>query len=115
METIETNKLIAEFMGWKKDIGYRKGKPIDGFIKPNDGRHFPLYRFRFHESWDWLMPVVEKIESLGFYVRIHGKSTLIFKKDGYNIINRPYGYGKEKSKIDHTYKAVIEFIKWYNK
>jgi hypothetical protein len=43
----KNNKLIAEFMG----IG----------LKPNEcGR-----LFRYHSSWDWLMPVVEKCFKTG--------------------------------------------------
>jgi len=40
------NVLIAEFMGME--------------LKPNEcGR-----LFRYHKSWDWLMPVIEKITEL---------------------------------------------------
>ena len=41
---MKDNKLIAEFM------------EVDGFLS--------LSQMNYHTSWDWLMPVVEKIESL---------------------------------------------------
>ena len=26
---------------------------------------------KFDESWDWLMPIVDKIESMGYYIEIN--------------------------------------------
>jgi hypothetical protein len=48
----ENNKLIAEFMGteWHKD--FFKDVCI---ISPSN------ISYKFHTSWDWLMPVVMKI------------------------------------------------------
>ena len=47
---IESNKLIAEFMG------------VEFMEASLDGDDFNL---QFHTSWDWLMPVIEKIENDG--------------------------------------------------
>ena len=102
MENIENNKLIAEFMGtWIKYRGVIKQYP-------------PLY----HTSWDWLMPVVEKVEEVeGFdmmEIQSHSElghsCTFYFDSDDYSQQRRMYG----KNKLAATYKAVVEFIKWYN-
>lgn len=146
---MEDNKMIAEFMNegywqvWKiggykpywadkltskdaaqkliedcdKDRFERFGENVDmiknevepKFIAPD-----------YHKSWDWLMPVVEKIESLG-------KNTLISNISGHycNImtgvslmessINNPSKFlGQGESKIEAVYKALVEFINWYN-
>lgn len=45
--TTEKNRLIAEFMGWKKV-----------WDMPNIDK-----AQKYHESWDWLMPVVGVISS----------------------------------------------------
>ena len=64
---MESNKLIAEFMGMENerhsDGRYLFTTDIDE-LKGADTRFWEqLY---FHVSWDWLIPVVEKIESLGY-------------------------------------------------
>lgn len=49
----DNNKLIAEFMG-----AFIEG---NGFMYfPSEGRHHRLTEIKYHSSWDWLMPVVEK-------------------------------------------------------
>lgn len=92
MNTIEGNKLIAEFLEGKQ-------KKHPGGLG-NMGYQFPIAiansdwwsndSLKFHSSWDWLMPVVEKIHSLT------------------NVgISLSY-------KIDEQYKVVISWINWYN-
>jgi hypothetical protein len=63
-----------------------------------------------HIDFNWLMPVVEKIETMKFSVMVIGK---------YTRIQCPHPY-KEfatdicETKIESVYKAVVEFIKWHN-
>lgn len=99
--TIENNKLIAEFT--------QKGTESLG-LYDYDGCHYKINELKFHASWDWLMPCIEKIESLGHGVTIYRKGCQIndaglFSGEGFNY----------SSKIEQTYKTVIEFIKWHNK
>ena len=62
---IEGNKLIAEFMGgvvcsiFTDHVLYDMGK--DGI---ENKRYWANTSLKFHSSYDWLMPVVEKIEKL---------------------------------------------------
>ena len=94
------NKLIAEFMGYE----VKHGKCYSP--KYNDGTIAPM---QFDRSWDWLMPVVEKIESLGYWVnRNDGDITISNKSD--MVVITPMSSGG----IDMMYKAVVEFIKEYN-
>ena len=72
---MEENKLIAEFMEFPthtdavddRTIAYYVGESImhtDNTENENDCDVFHPDDMQFHTSWDWLMPVVEKIESL---------------------------------------------------
>ena len=62
-----------------------------------DAKHFfTPDEMKYHTSWDWLMPVVEKC----FEVAEHEDD--FFAISG----NLPY--------MDSTYKSVVNFIKRYN-
>ena len=99
------NKLIADFMG----IGhlYPGNTPID--------------KLQYHTSWEWLMSVVEKIESLKmnngdwFMVSIGTFKSLIMKKDklGNPIFKDEISF-ELMDKKQSTHQAVVEFIRWYN-
>lgn len=102
------NELIAEFMGYE-----RSREPWDQGeyaytmkLNPVWNKWMVPSNMRFATSWDWLMPVVEKIES-SCHVQINGKSCHITNADVY------FG-GRKDSKIESVYSASIEFIKWYN-
>ncbi len=56
-----SNKLIAEFMGYE-NLGTLT-KPMYEYGESGGCRS--LEDLWYHESWNWLMPVIEKIESLG--------------------------------------------------
>ena len=88
----KNNKLIAEFMG---DSLY--------MLFPGS--------FKYHKSWDWLMPVVDKIDKLV----PNGRTFIEYTEDLW-WVNLDKAWAESRvSKIDATYKAVVEFIKWYNK
>ena len=97
---MQDNKLIAEFMG--KEI-YQKH-----------------HESNYHCSWDWLMPVVERIEAEleeEFRVVILEHECSIYQKtqdhelqDAFQCVAQKFG----TSKIEATYNAVVEFIKQYN-
>jgi len=108
----KNNVLIAEFMGMKL-----------GQDHTNDNMYYddaenlhpptPIDELKFHTSWDWLMPVVEKIESL----RDANGDAYRFTIDMCNaqiegthieMIGGAY-------KLNTTYKAVVEFINQLNK
>lgn len=104
----DTNKLIAEFMGAEE---VRK----DNFKFPNRGLPLQIDAINYHSHWNWLMPVVEKIERdsldlLGEYedIIINGCGCFIHttKHDGISKT--------ETTKINAVYNAVVEYIKWHN-
>lgn len=130
---IENNKLIAEFMGYfyKKEGEIEYWNHNDKYIKPRAVTRIDKgERLEFNTSWDWLMPVVEKIENTNV-VRLYAKNwqgveVRIFKTlntgDNYCEINHIRHSGNKiitithnkESKIQCVYEAVIDFINWYN-
>ena len=121
--TTENNKIIAEFMGLnktkmffnlktgnyvKKETADCDIKVVDVYLKNNK----PITNFYYHSDWNWLMEVVEKIESLGYYVNITGTYVSI---GAIESKTNPIFIEKDSNiKIEAVYNACVEFIKWYN-
>jgi hypothetical protein len=120
------NKLIAEFMGYKPaqcNNGYAwdcgETKPSKDHLLPIQGRLITgeCSYLKFATSWDWLMPVVEKINNDFHKVSIVGDEEsdyceiLAYNKNS-ELDDRICEYGI--SLLEATYKAVIVFIKWHN-
>ena len=119
---IENNKLIAEFMGLnktkmffnlktgnyvKKETADCDIKVVDVYLKNNK----PITNFYYHSDWNWLMEVVEKIESLGNDILITSNYIQITYDKGEKFITIEL---EGNIKIFAVYNACIEFIKWYN-
>ena len=84
---MKNNKFIAEFM----ECTHPFNEITDATLYKVSQGTFELDELKYHKSWDWLMPVVEKIYSLDAHI------------DFFRVIN-----------LEATYKAVVEFIKQYN-
>lgn len=118
-KTLENNKLIALFMGWEESIYDNLPNKV---YKYKEEIGIPLNQLQYNELWNLLMPVVDKIETTDNYrftVGIETDRCIIFDR---SIEVEDVGTGKDilfsshlqGEKIIATYKAVIEFIKWYN-
>jgi|TARA_R110002153_G_scaffold80948_1_gene205336 hypothetical protein len=130
------NKLIAEFMGYKV---VDKPKVVNGenffeYIDENGNYTYCNSLLKYNTYWDWLMPVVDKIErehKANFRIKctwnefteysIHqvivnieqgemskDKSCIYDSKKIYDYIGDAV-----KCKREATYNAVVEFIKTY--
>ena len=112
MITTENNKLIAEFMGLNLHQGvWRKSTlATERKICKEDA-------LKYHDDWNWLMVVVEKIESIeyGIYqVDILQEGCKILERCRLLIDNRVGKLESDTTKIESVYLACVEFIKWYN-
>lgn len=103
------NELIAEFMGGKWETVWCGGVETKAFNFP--GWHITDWphtihddTFLYHKSWDWLMPVVEKIHSIGL------QDSKIPMCDCYKSLLE-YSVASE---IIIIYRAVVEFINCNN-
>ena len=114
-------KLIASFMGLKQsdrlykdhftyvgDDIIKAGLPFSNGIMGNCMDNLP-----FSSDWNWLMAVADKIESLNFEVAIRGITVTIYSTTDKNPYFQPHSVCS--TKIESTYKAIVEFINWYNK
>ena len=103
MTTKEENILIAEFMGYKS---YEfRGYTMFVYEENNHRTDTDLH---YHTSWDWLMPVVEKIEDMGSEIVITNAECTISAPNGY------YEETIDKKRFGATHTAVVEFINDYN-
>jgi hypothetical protein len=65
MKTLEEkNRMIAEFMGFKLQDNPNERWFGQYFAEPNGTWGNRIEIMHFDTSWDWLMPVVEKIDNL---------------------------------------------------
>ena len=114
-ETIEGNKLIADFMDVK--IGIDKFSWRIGCIEPLRESHL-----NYHKEWGWLMPVIEKIENgLKWKYSVDvGNNLYAINENKYCCVLHDAGNAtclevESASKIEAVWLAVVEFINWYNK
>tara|TARA_R110000824_G_scaffold319874_2_gene506865 strand:- start:356 stop:745 length:390 start_codon:yes stop_codon:yes gene_type:complete len=108
------NILIAEFMGLinhhnDSSVMLRK---VSHNNEPLINEVVPLKALQYDTSWDWLMPIVEKIESL----RDENGNAYRFTIDMGNaqIEGTNIEIVGGSCKLDTTYQAVVEFIKNQN-
>jgi hypothetical protein len=111
MSTIEeNNQIIAEFMQYHFD------KQTNEYYirKYNSGDWWTKDELCFHESYDSLMPVLEKIELLGYSVE---KNFQRVDKDWQCLITRGNNILFQEfadDSIEAMYQAVLSFIEFYN-
>ena len=122
----ENNKLFAEFLGYNY-YPHSDTEVIPGWRKE---RYNPSHKLsvmkgdylcrthkqlRFDTDWNWLMKVVEKIESLNYDFEILGGEWVIIidcdpdRNESDVIIET-----SDETKLSTVYKACLQFINWYN-
>lgn len=118
-EIIEGNKLIAEFIGCEIERDGRKGignltynlpammfEPdffeIQFFMDTCDMPN-KVSNMLFHKSWDWLIPAIQKFDSLPLYSNLE----YIDHCEKIDSIVTCY-------EVLPAFYALVEAIKWYN-
>jgi hypothetical protein len=105
------NSLICQFEGYRNMIERC-------FPDADENETFVTGELQYNLSWEWLMPVVEKIESeyngevmiyncccdIGIFPANCDSSNTIVSID----------YPEAKSKIEAVWIAIYKFIQWYN-
>jgi hypothetical protein len=125
--------LFAEFLGYEKgnwlrdeeifnssNESYWVRRPSPDSYQINDDGVYPG-EMRFKESWDWLMKVVEKIETISHPKYPEYKSCIEIGRDWTTLQWEHGTMGIEGTFLSHaenklirTYEVCLKFIKWYN-
>lgn len=104
MNTTENNKKLAGFLQWEVK---HYSTPICDIVTPFG--QLTETQLKFHNDWNWLMLVVDKIEDLGYTVETKINWCRI-KENGETISLR---WETDATKIEAVYNACIEFVEWY--
>lgn len=132
-EILEGNKLIACFVGLTSHSMFPDelqapdefswmavGVNVESDFDKLEGNFTSFeYYFKFHASYDWLVPVLNKIEQHKnvdtISICFNCGCDICFK--GLEVTQIPNCWtecSKEKSLIECCFESVVKFIKWYN-
>jgi hypothetical protein len=112
-EIVKGNKLISEFMGYR--INFQDDIPFVTLDKILFDEYVAVSNWaKYNSSWDWLMPVVERIESFGYYFFMFPNNESHISKYT-SIVGKSISQIQLTSKLESVWYVVVEFIKWYNK
>lgn len=106
----ENNILLANFLGLEK-------QEDNTYFDYESGEYINPENLNYNESWDMLMLVVTKIESID----IGNFSKPLLESIGFNakfILDdgtRVFKDCKGETKIEAVYNACVEFVEWWNK
>jgi hypothetical protein len=134
--TIENNKLIAEFMGYEKIVFPENSKYLGQYTNPISKRVYSISELEYHSDWNWLMEVLSKIKKMGYFVDMnylsntyghiatshYSDKTIIAEishKPNPSVSKPPTAenpiyineYDEPKEAL---YNLIVRFINWYN-
>lgn len=115
---MENNKILAEFLGWLV-MGCYVTPTEESITKLKLNSEFAPYVMKFHNDWNWIMLVVDKIENTrgknGVYFDVAIDSTGCWIDLNLKTLIKIDTQGDRKmNKIQATYNACVDFVKWYN-
>lgn len=115
---METYKdILARFMGFTIDkSGYSKttkyGQNLENYSS------YTTTQVLYDTSFDWIMPVVEKIEELGYISTIEklsiGSEHRVWFNEKMSLIEVANG-ARDDSKLTAIFLACVNFVLWYKK
>jgi hypothetical protein len=118
----QSNREIDIFMTGR--VLFDDGKQL-GHLRGSGPKYYNYYdtiqvkSLRYHKSWGALMPVVEKIRSLGFRVDIHFSPAISDRISGCEIASMRYDdtehahpYNWQDDVLLATYTAILQFINY---
>ena len=132
-EILEYNKRCAEFLGLQKETRFfnlKTGSYVKKDTDECDSEPIALYvknkkavpDLKFHSDWNWIMEVVEKIQTLdrlgGIVMIQQGRCKITSRMAGdhsvYADVSNYYLQGMKGQK-EAVVEAINQFLIWYNK
>ncbi len=109
-EILKGNHLIAIFYG-------RYCEKSKLYFSSDEKRLGKIENLMFHSSWDWIMPVAEKIsENFDFILSSTGLWVCYVSRKDCDWEEKHLGdMGGHEPIIINAFKAIVQFIEWYNK
>jgi hypothetical protein len=103
------NHHIAVFM---QDF-YDTGLEPSYYIRKN--KEYKIEDAQYHSSWEWLMPVVDKIEELGYKVYLDKYSCQVYRRyqdfpDNF-IIDADFKVGR----LENAFDGISAFAEWWER
>ena len=112
-QIVDGNKLIAEF------LGYPANELNEHWLIVPDktlSQYIQTRELKYHISFDWIMPVVDKISTMAFdnvgeigFVIYPNRCDLMNSSDDVIIEGLT-----QSTTLKAVYLAVLSFINWYN-
>lgn len=110
-DTLTGNKLIAEFMGGKHNGGsyykFYDGLEIQGLSEYERPASWIETNLKYHTSFDWLMPVAQKIGKLSPLRIDYSPFSIRISDAGIVCKHLP-------TPIENVFAAIVLYIQWYN-
>lgn len=118
------NKQCADFMGYQyfgwnhpnhqKEVSSRGYWAKKGAKIHNAKLNVRVNPLRYDFDWNWIMEVVEKIESLGYWVCIQNTYIGFGKKNDESSFLSYSFSNMRTTKKEAVIQAIWEFLNWYN-
>ena len=103
------NHDIAVFM---KDF-YDTGLEPSYYIRKN--KEYTIEEAQYHSSWDWLMPVIDKIEELGYKVYLDKYSCQVYLRHA----NFPESFiidaDFKEDRLENAFDGISAFAEWWER
>jgi len=130
----EGNKILAQFMGVVVSTPYPDNKEEiyyhydfgtcthkSDYKSPDNRRHHTEHTIKYFSSWDWIMPVVDKVTEI--CEESHKNNAIQYNDVSINdcsfeinyLINCiSYDKEKEETKLQMVWRGLVNFINNYN-
>jgi len=120
-EIKEGNELIVKYLGWQFNPDTSTHFPKGTWGDLDKVGHCAERGLSFYSSWDWLMPVIDNINSLGkeysfaifkTYVSLTVEKGGKFYKD-YSFAFSEY-ITSEQTALEAAFRMVVRYVKYHN-
>ena len=105
MNIWKKNQILAEFEGWEET----DSEVYLGYMMKDGEQPIHPREMLYHTSWEWLMPVVERIRDNEKMGSLENTIRYLFSRIS------PTRQTMQFNSIEDLYEAVFQFIEFYNR